>query len=111
VAQLRAQQQHHLQKSRATTSMSGRKSSAGTEGGPSTPSLGYAGANKTAIDVMRPIVSAALQENDQVMKSLDPRKDVVVSFMELCKTLVPDEMSVPSSTAYPARRPSWPTRW
>jgi hypothetical protein len=98
VAQLRAQQQHvqqaHLQKSRGTTSMSGRKSSAGTEGGPSTPSLGYVGAAKPAIDVMRPIVTAVLQENDQVMKSLDPRKDVVVSFMELCRSLVPDEMSV-----------------
>merc|ERR1719262_264895 len=79
--------------------MNGRKSSAaGTEGGPSTPSLGqgvgYVGQAKPAVDVMRPIVTAVLQENDQVMKSLDPRKDVVVSFMELCRSLVPDEMSV-----------------
>jgi hypothetical protein len=93
VAQLRVQQQHQAQQ-RVTTSMSGRKSSAGTEGGPSTPSLGYVGAAKPAADVMRPIVTAVLQENDQVMKSLDPRKDVVLSFMELCKSLVPEEMSV-----------------
>lgn len=93
VAQLRVQQQQQAQQ-RVTTSMSGRKSSAGTEGGPSTPSLGYVGAAKPAADVMRPIVTAVLQENDQVMKSLDPRKDVVLSFMELCKSLVPEEMSV-----------------
>jgi len=96
VAQLRVQQQQqaNLQKSRATTSMSGRRSSAGTENGPSTPSLGYVSAAKPAVDVMRPIVSAVLQENEQVMKSLDPRKDVVISFMELCKSLVPDDMCV-----------------
>uniref|UniRef100_A0A7S4R532 Uncharacterized protein n=1 Tax=Alexandrium monilatum TaxID=311494 RepID=A0A7S4R532_9DINO len=99
VAQLRVQQQQqvhqaNLQKSRATTSMSGRRSSAGTEGGPSTPSLGYVGAAKPAVDLMRPIVSNVLQENEQVMKSLDPRKDVVVSFMELCRSLVPDDMCV-----------------
>lgn len=98
VAQLRVQQsqiqQAHLQKSRVNTSMSGRKSSAGTEGGPSTPSLGYVGATKPAIDVMRPIVTAVLQENERVMKSLDPRKDVVASFMELCRTLVPENMCV-----------------
>uniref|UniRef100_A0A7S2LSN7 Calponin-homology (CH) domain-containing protein n=1 Tax=Zooxanthella nutricula TaxID=1333877 RepID=A0A7S2LSN7_9DINO len=98
VAQLRAQQsqiqQAHLQKSRVATSMSGRKSSAGTEGGPSTPSLGYVGAAKPAIDVMRPIVTAVLQGNERVMKSLDPRKDVVASFMELCRTLVPEAMCV-----------------
>lgn len=101
VAQLRAQQAQVLQTnlakgSRVTTSMSGRKSSAGTEGanGPSTPALGYVGAAKPVADVMRPIVTQVLQENDQVMKSLDPRKDVVVSFMELCRTLVPKEMSV-----------------
>mmetsp|Transcript_63777 Transcript_63777/g.114781 ORF Transcript_63777/g.114781 Transcript_63777/m.114781 type:complete len:872 (+) Transcript_63777:86-2701(+) len=97
VAQLRAQ--HHqqvVQKSRATTSLSGRKSSGGggTDGGPSTPSLGFVGAAKPAADVMRPIVAALLQENDQVMKSLDPRKDVVVSFMELCRTHVPEAMCV-----------------
>mmetsp|Transcript_9583 Transcript_9583/g.29635 ORF Transcript_9583/g.29635 Transcript_9583/m.29635 type:complete len:910 (-) Transcript_9583:126-2855(-) len=99
VAQLRAQQsqiqQAHAQKSRQMTSMSGRKSSAGTDaGGPSTPALGYVGTTKAAIDLMRPIVQAALQENERVMKSLDPRKDVVASFMELCRTLVPESMSV-----------------
>jgi len=97
VAQLRAQQsqiqQAHMQKSRVATSMSGRKSSAGTEAGPSTPALGYVGAAKPAIDVMRPVVANVLQENARVMKSLDPRKDVVVSFMELCRTLVPEAMS------------------
>jgi len=95
VGQLRVQQQQQAQqKGKPTTSMSGRKSSAGTEGGPPTPSLGYVGAAKPVADVMRPIVTQVLQENDQVMKSLDPRKDVVLSFMELCKSLVPEEMSV-----------------
>jgi hypothetical protein len=94
VAQLRVQQQQQAHQKKPMTSMSGRKSSAGTEGGPSTPSLGYVGAAKPAADVMRPIVTQVLQENDQVMKSLDPRKDVVLSFMELCKSLVPEEMSV-----------------
>merc|ERR1719343_1955547 len=37
---------------------------------------------------------AVLHENEQVMKSLDPRKDVVISFMELCRSLVPDDMCV-----------------
>jgi len=99
VAQLRAQQQAaqaNLQKSRNTTSMSQRKSSGGvgTDGGPSTPSLGFVGAVKAAADIMRPIVATVLQENDQVMKSLDPRKDVVVSFMELCRTHVPGDVCV-----------------
>lgn len=94
VAQLRVQQQQQAQQKKPTTSMSGRKSSAGQDDGPSTPSLGYVGTAKPVADVMRPIVTAVLQENDQVMKSLDPRKDVVISFMELCKSLVPEEMSV-----------------
>lgn len=98
VAQLRMQQQQvqhaNLQRSRVTTSMSGRKSSAGTDAGPSTPSLGYVGAAKPAADVMRPIVSQVLVQDEQVMRSLDPRKDVVVSFMELCRSLVPEELSV-----------------
>eukprot|EP00928_Gymnodinium_smaydae_P078197 TRINITY_DN6192_c0_g1_i1.p1 TRINITY_DN6192_c0_g1~~TRINITY_DN6192_c0_g1_i1.p1 ORF type:complete len:820 (-),score=210.67 TRINITY_DN6192_c0_g1_i1:86-2545(-) len=99
VAQLRAQQQQQqeaaaaLAKSRAA-SMSGRKSSSGTDpqGGASTPSLGLVGSAKPVSEIMRPIVSRVLQENAQVMKSLDPRKDVVVSFMELAKSLVPEDM-------------------
>jgi len=47
---------------------------------------------KPVVDIMRPFVASVLQENDQVMKSLDPRKDVVVSFMELCHTHVPQPM-------------------
>jgi len=92
VAQLRVQQQQQ-EHAKKTTTESGRKSSGGTEGGPSTPSLGGVAA-KPVTDVMRPIVTQVLQANDQVMKSLDPRKDVVLSFMELCKSLVPEEMSV-----------------
>jgi len=94
VAQLRVQQQQQAHQKKPQTSISGRKSSAGQDDGPSTPSLGYVGTAKPAADIMRPIVTAVLQENDQVMKSLDPRKDVVISFMELCKSLVPEEMSV-----------------
>eukprot|EP00933_Yihiella_yeosuensis_P029631 TRINITY_DN23258_c0_g1_i1.p1 TRINITY_DN23258_c0_g1~~TRINITY_DN23258_c0_g1_i1.p1 ORF type:complete len:875 (+),score=174.01 TRINITY_DN23258_c0_g1_i1:65-2626(+) len=98
VAQLRAQQaqvhQANLQKSRQTNSVT-RKSSGGPgNDDPSTPSLGFVGTVKPAADVMRPIVAAVLQENDQVMKSLDPRKDVVVSFMELCRTHIPEAMCV-----------------
>lgn len=99
VAQLRAQQnqiqQAHAQKSKQAQLNSGRKASANGEGGgPSTPSVGYVGATKASLDIMRPIVQAVLQENERVMKSLDPRKDVVASFMELCRTLVPESMSV-----------------
>lgn len=109
VAQLRAQrdaQQQQLQqqssqqqqRSRTTTSMSGRKSVGGYDGSgaqPSTPSPGHAGAVKPVIDLMRPLVNALVQESDSVMRSLDPRKDVVVSFMELCKgDVVPEEMTV-----------------
>lgn len=99
VAQLRAQQdqiqQAHIQKSRAAGANSGRKSSAGADpAGPATPSMGYVGASKPVIDLMRPIVANVLQENERVMKSLDPRKDVVASFMELCRTLVPEAMCV-----------------
>ncbi|CAJ1397705.1 unnamed protein product [Effrenium voratum] len=95
VAQLRvqAQQVQAMQKSRNTTSMSQRKSTGNaTDVGPTTPSIGFMGTGKPVVDVMRPIVAGVLQENDQVMKSLDPRKDVVVSFMELCRTHVPQPM-------------------
>jgi hypothetical protein len=103
VAQLRAQQQQQqeaaaaLAKSRTGT-LSGRKSSAGTESGhngvqPATPSIGLVGSTKPVAELMRPIVTAVLQESTQVMKSLDPRKDVIVSFMELCKSLVPENMA------------------
>jgi len=96
VAQLRAQQEQQAaianqKNNRETPSVSGRKSSVGE---PTTPSFGLVGATKPTSEIMRPIVSSVLQENAQVMKSLDPRKDVVVSFMELCNSLVPDEMCV-----------------
>eukprot|EP00927_Polykrikos_kofoidii_P044363 TRINITY_DN38346_c0_g1_i1.p1 TRINITY_DN38346_c0_g1~~TRINITY_DN38346_c0_g1_i1.p1 ORF type:complete len:832 (-),score=162.57 TRINITY_DN38346_c0_g1_i1:128-2623(-) len=99
VAQLRAQQQQQQQaaaqqRSRAAGSGDGGGGAGGGNGNPSTPSLGLVGSAKPAADIMRPIVTAVLQENAQVMKSLDPRKDMVVSFMELCKSLVPDEMCV-----------------
>jgi hypothetical protein len=103
VAQLRAQQQQQqeaaaqLTKSQ-TGSMSGRKSSAGGNigyngGQPTTPSIGLVGSAKPVGELMRPIVTGVLQESAQVMKSLDPRKDVIVSFMELCKSLVPEDMA------------------
>uniref|UniRef100_A0A7S1AU92 Spermatogenesis-associated protein 4 n=1 Tax=Noctiluca scintillans TaxID=2966 RepID=A0A7S1AU92_NOCSC len=98
VAQLRAQQQFVQSRhrdSRATTSMSGRKSSAGTDMmGPSTPCLGYSGVVKPAIELMRPVVLAVLQDETRVMKSLDPRKDIVISFMEQCGALVPEDLMV-----------------
>jgi hypothetical protein len=100
VAQLRAQQQlqqaNLAQRSRAATSMSGGRKSAAGDGheGPSTPSPGFAGAVKSAADIMKPIVAGIIQESDEVVKSLDPRKDVVVSFMELCRSLVPEDMCV-----------------
>jgi hypothetical protein len=99
VAQLRAQQQLQQaqnQRSRAATSMSGGRKSAAGDGheGPGTPSPGFAGAVKSAADIMKPIVAGIIQESDEVVKSLDPRKDVVVSFMELCRSLVPEEMCV-----------------
>eukprot|EP00434_Breviolum_minutum_P014634 symbB.v1.2.012902.t1/scaffold900.1/size153842/4 len=102
VAQLRVQQAQQatvfraaaLQKSRNTTSTSQRKSTGQVDAGQSTPgAMGFVG-GKPVVDVMRPIVSGVLQENDQVMKSLDPRKDVVVSFMELCRTHVPQPTCV-----------------
>jgi len=97
VAQLRvqqAQQVQALQKSRNSPSTSQRKSTGQVDAGQSTPgAMGFVG-GKPVVDVMRPIVSGVLQENDQVMKSLDPRKDVVVSFMELCRTHVPQPTCV-----------------
>mmetsp|Transcript_54077 Transcript_54077/g.123935 ORF Transcript_54077/g.123935 Transcript_54077/m.123935 type:complete len:759 (-) Transcript_54077:124-2400(-) len=48
---------------------------------PSTPGPGYAG--KTATEIMKTVVTPILQENDTVMKSMDPRKDIVTSFLEL----------------------------
>jgi len=96
VTQLRAQasQMNQANKSRQATTMSGRKSLGTDAGGPGTPCIGPMGANKSAIDVMRPIVQAALLDNERVMKSLDPRKDIVASFMELCRTQVPENMSI-----------------
>ncbi|CAL1174156.1 unnamed protein product [Cladocopium goreaui] len=97
VAQMRvqqAQQVQALQKSRNTTSTSQRKSTGQVDAGQTSPGgIGFVG-GKPVVDVMRPIVSGVLQENDQVMKSLDPRKDVVVSFMELCRTHVPQPTCV-----------------
>jgi len=98
VAQMRAQQQSQMeiaQASRANTSKSGRKSSAGSEvGGPTTPGLGLVGSAKPLAEVLRPMVAGVLRENAQVMKSLDPRKDVAVSFMELGRDHVPEDLSV-----------------
>lgn len=47
-----------------------------------------------SLDVMKPIIFAILQEDEHVMKFLDPRKDLVVSFMEACKKTVPENMCV-----------------
>mmetsp|Transcript_41803 Transcript_41803/g.75900 ORF Transcript_41803/g.75900 Transcript_41803/m.75900 type:complete len:820 (+) Transcript_41803:88-2547(+) len=98
VAQLRAQQHQVLQTMmkgpRTGTSMSGRRSAAESDGDMSPQALGPIGAAKPVSDVMRPIVTSVLQEDSIVMKSLDPRKDVVHSFMELCKRLVPEAMTV-----------------
>lgn len=96
VAQLRAQQQQQqlAQRSRAATSMSGGRKSEARDEGPSTPAPGFAGGIKSAAEIMKPIVAGIIQESDEVVKSLDPRKDVVVSFMELCRSLVPEDMCV-----------------
>lgn len=99
VAQMRAQQQSQMelqvQQSRQVTSKSGRKSSAGSEAGcPQTPGLGLMSSTKPIAEVLRPVVAGVLQENAQVMKSLDPRKDVAVSFMELGRDHVPEDLSV-----------------
>jgi len=91
VAQLRAQQAQAMQKSSASTSQ--RKAVGIAENGSSTPRLGL-GSVKPVVDIMRPTVATILQEDDQVMKSLDPRKDVLVSFMELCRTHVPQPIVV-----------------
>eukprot|EP00929_Paragymnodinium_shiwhaense_P009279 TRINITY_DN113387_c0_g1_i1.p1 TRINITY_DN113387_c0_g1~~TRINITY_DN113387_c0_g1_i1.p1 ORF type:complete len:849 (+),score=159.16 TRINITY_DN113387_c0_g1_i1:121-2667(+) len=91
VAQLRAQQQQQV--AAKNPPAGGRKQSGGPADMPGGSGL-VGGVLKPAVDVMRPIVTAVLQEDAQVMKSLDPRKDVVVSFMELAKSLVPEEMCV-----------------
>ncbi|CAE7341921.1 SPATA4 [Symbiodinium necroappetens] len=93
VAQLRAQQaQANMQKSSVSTSQ--QKATGAVENSPLTPRLGLGIAVKPVMDIMRPTVAAILQEDDQVMKSLDPRKDVLVSFMELCRTHVPQPIVV-----------------
>jgi len=92
VAQLRAQQAQAMQKSSVSTSQ--QKAAGAVENGPLTPRLGLGIAVKPVMDIMRPTVAAILQEDDQVMKSLDPRKDVLVSFMELCRTHVPQPIVV-----------------
>jgi len=99
VAQLRAQQHQVMQSmmkgGRTGTSMSGRRSAAESEGDPQVAPVGpLIGSAKPVSEVMRPIVTSVLQEDAIVMKSLDPRKDVVHSFMELCKRLVPEVMTV-----------------
>lgn len=45
---------------------------------------------KPAAEIMRPLVLNIIQESEELSKVLDPRKDVVVSFMEQCREGVPD---------------------
>jgi hypothetical protein len=40
---------------------------------------------KPAMDIMRPLVQSIIQESEDLVKVIDSRKDIVVSFMEQCR--------------------------
>lgn len=45
---------------------------------------------KPAVDIMRPMVYNIVMESKELSKMLDPKKDIVASFMEQCREGVPD---------------------
>lgn len=49
---------------------------------------------KPAAELLRPLVYGILSENDDLARFTDPRKDIVVSFMEQCRDSVSEEISV-----------------
>lgn len=44
---------------------------------------------KPAFDIMRPLVFSIVQESEELSKMIDPKKDIVVSFMEQCREGIP----------------------
>eukprot|EP00397_Hematodinium_sp_SG-2012_P013160 GEMP01013354.1.p1 GENE.GEMP01013354.1~~GEMP01013354.1.p1 ORF type:complete len:761 (+),score=199.38 GEMP01013354.1:90-2372(+) len=96
VAALRAQKDFRAQvslRSRTATSMSGRKS-AQADQDPSTPQPPFKTGNvKSVTELMKPIITAVIQDSS-LTKSLDPRKEMAVSFMELCRDVIPEATSL-----------------
>jgi hypothetical protein len=45
---------------------------------------------KPAADIMRPLVTSAIQDSEELQKVIDKQKDVVVSFMEHCQAVKPE---------------------
>lgn len=45
---------------------------------------------KPAMDIMKPLVFSVVQDSEEFSKMIDPRKDIVVSFMEQCREGIPD---------------------
>jgi len=82
-------------RSRTATNMSGKKSSVGLDGLPATPQPGFStSVIKPVSELMKPIIQTIIQDS-ALNKSLDPRKDVAISFMELClNQAVPEATSL-----------------
>lgn len=49
---------------------------------------------RPAVDIIKPLVLQIIGESEEVMQALDPKKDPVVSFMELCRDVVPEPIAV-----------------
>jgi len=49
---------------------------------------------KPAADIMRPLVQTIIQENEELSRVIEAKKDIVVAFMEQCREGVPEELAV-----------------
>jgi len=49
---------------------------------------------KPAADIMKPLVVSILQESPELAEQLEQRKDAVAAFVEFCRDMVPEELSV-----------------
>jgi len=49
---------------------------------------------KPAADIMKPLVVGILQESPELAEQLEQRKDAVAAFVEFCRDMVPEELSV-----------------
>merc|ERR1719161_1383804 len=49
---------------------------------------------KPAADIMKPLVIGILQESPELAQQVEQRKDAVAAFVEFCRDMVPEELSV-----------------
>jgi hypothetical protein len=83
-------QQTHNQRSRIVELMNAKPSAVGAM---ATMHLS-APFVKPAADIMKPLVVSILHESPELAEQLEQRKDAVAAFVEFCRDMVPEELSV-----------------